>query len=57
MGKMTPEEVFIGEKTKIGHLHIFGCLVYCHVPIEKKTKLEPIAKKGIFIGYRKTSKA
>ena len=29
---MTLEEAFIGEKPKIGHLRIFGCLVYDHVP-------------------------
>ena len=29
---MTPEEAFIGEKPEIGHLRIFGCSVYVHVP-------------------------
>jgi hypothetical protein len=38
-------------------LRIFGCLVYCHVPSEKRTKLEATAEKGIFVGYSETSKA
>ena len=29
---MTPEEDFTREKPEIGHLRIFGCLVYIHVP-------------------------
>ena len=36
---------------------IFGCLTYSHVPSEKRTKLEPTAEKGIFVGYDETSKA
>ena len=37
----TPEEVFFGKKPKVSHLRIFGCLVYIHIPKEKRTKLEP----------------
>ena len=36
---------------------MFGCLTFSHVPSEKRTKLEPIAEKRIFVGYNKTSKA
>jgi hypothetical protein len=43
-------------KPKIEHLRIFGCLVYIHVPMEKRTKLEPSGHKGIFVGYNETSK-
>jgi hypothetical protein len=43
-------------KPKIGHLRIFGCLVYIHVPLEKRTKLEHSGQKGIFVGCRETSK-
>ena len=38
---MTLEEAFIGVKPDVGHLRIFGCLVYIHVPKEKRMKLEP----------------
>ena len=37
----TPEEVFSGKKPEVIHLRIFGCLVYIHIPKEKRTKLDP----------------
>jgi hypothetical protein len=49
----TPEEAFAGVKPKIGHLRIFGCLVYIHVPKEKRTKLEPFGRKGMLVGYKR----
>jgi hypothetical protein len=57
LGRKIPKEVFTGKKLEIGHFQIFGCLVYCHVPSEKKTKLEVTTEKGIFVGYNGTSKA
>jgi hypothetical protein len=57
MGEKTPEEAFTGKKPKVGHLRIFGCPVYIHVPKEKRTKMEPSRKKEIFDGYSETSKA
>jgi hypothetical protein len=53
----TPEEAFTGKKPEVGHFRIFGFLTYSHVLSEKKTKLEPTAEKGIFVGYSETSKA
>jgi hypothetical protein len=53
----TPEEVFSGIKPEVGHLRIFGCHVYIHVPKEKRTKMEPSSKKGVFVGYSENSKA
>lgn len=57
LGDKTPEEMFTGVKPVVGHLRIFGCLVYIHVPKEKRSKLEPSDKKGIIVGYSETSKA
>ena len=57
LGDKTPKEKFIGVNPTIGHLRIFGCPVYIHVPKEKISKLEPFGKKGIFVGYSETSKA
>ena len=53
----TPEEVFSGKKLEFSHLRIFGCPVYIHIPKEKRTKLDPSGKKGIFVGYSESSKA
>jgi hypothetical protein len=54
---MTPEEAFSGKKPSVEHLRIFGCLVYVHVPKEKRKKLDPSGKKGIFVGYNESSKS
>jgi hypothetical protein len=53
----TSEEVFLGIKPKVGNLRIFGCPMYIHVPKEKRTKMEPSGKKGVFVGYSENSKA
>ena len=34
-----PEEFFFGKKPEVNHLRIFGCLVYIHIPKEKKDSL------------------
>ncbi len=48
---MTLEEKFTGKKPDVSHLRVFGCIAYVHVPNEKRSKLDPKAKKCIFIGY------
>jgi hypothetical protein len=53
----TPGEVFSGIKPEVGCLRIFECLVYIHVPMEKRTKMKPLGKKGVFVGYNENSKA
>jgi hypothetical protein len=53
----TPEEMFSGEKSEVSHLRIFGCHVFVHVPKEKRTKLDPSGKDGIFVDYNDISKA
>ena len=57
LGNKTPKEMFSGEKLEVNHLIIFGCPVYVCVPMEKRSKLEPSGKKGIFVGYSELSKA
>jgi hypothetical protein len=57
LGLKTPEEMFTGKKPKVNHLKIFGCPVFIHIPKEKRNKLEPSGKKGIFVGYCEVSKA
>ena len=57
LGFKTPEEMYTGKKPQVSHLKIFGCPVYVHIPKEKRTKLDPFEKKGIFVGYCEVSKA
>jgi hypothetical protein len=47
----TLEEAFLGKKPNVENLRIFGCPVYSHIPKDKRNKLEPLGKKGIFMGY------
>jgi hypothetical protein len=54
---MTPEEAFSVKKPNVENLRIFGCPVYSHIPKDKRNKLEPLGKKGIFVGYSDSSKA
>ena len=49
--------MFSREKPEVKHLRIFGCPVYIHIPKEKRTKLDPSGRKGIFVGYSDTSNA
>ena len=52
-----PEEMYTKKKPEGIHLKIFGCREYVHILKEKRTKLDPSGKKGIFVGYYEVSKA
>jgi hypothetical protein len=49
--------MFTGKKPEVSRLKIFGCLVFIHIPKEKRNKLDPSGKKEIFVGYCEVSKA
>ena len=49
--------MFFSKKQEFSHLKIFVCPVYIHIPKEKRTKLYPSGKKGIFMEYSERSKA
>ena len=49
--------MFTEEKPKVSHLNIFGCPVYIHIPKEKRSKLDPLGKKGLFVEYSEQSKS
>jgi hypothetical protein len=49
--------MFTRKKPKVIHLKIFGCPVFIHILKEKRNKMEPSEKKGIFVGYCEGSKA
>jgi hypothetical protein len=54
---MIPEEAFTRVKLEVGYFRIFGRPVYIHVPKEKSTKLDPLDRKGTFVGYNESLKA
>jgi hypothetical protein len=48
----TPKEAFIGNRPEIGNLRIFGCSVYIHIPVEKRTKFVALRGEGHFGGVQ-----
>ena len=57
LGKVTSESVFTGSKPEVSHFKIFGSIAYCHVPDEKRKKLDQTAEKGYLVGYSENAKA
>lgn len=57
LNRKTPEEAFTGTKPNLAHLRVLGCLAYCHIPKEKRNKLDPKALPTILLGYDEQSKA
>ena len=41
----------------MSHFKIFGSVTYCHVPDEKRKKLDQTAEKGYLVGYSENAKA
>lgn len=44
-------ELWFKKRSHISHLKVFGCLVFIHVPDEKRKKLGPKAVKAMMVGY------
>lgn len=57
LANKTPEGVFTGKKPELSHLRIFGSVAYCHIPDEKRSKLDQTADKGYLIGYSENKRA
>ena len=53
---ITPYEAWHGKKPSVDHLRVFGCICYSHVPKDERRKLDPKARKAIFLGYGTTVK-
>jgi hypothetical protein len=45
-------EVWLSNNPSVSHLKVFGCDAFVHVPKEKTSKLDKMAVKCIFIGYK-----
>ncbi|KAL4340682.1 hypothetical protein GQ457_08G019310 [Hibiscus cannabinus] len=52
----TPFEAWFDATPSIGHLRVFGCVCYMHVPEVKRDKLDGRATVGVFMGYSSNSK-
>ena len=51
----TPYERWYGRRVDVGHLRVFGCMAYAHVPDSERRKLDKKSKKMRFVGYSLTS--
>ncbi len=54
---LTPWEAFYGTKPDVSGLRVWGCVAYCHTPKTLRQKLDPVSKRGRFVGYANGSKA
>lgn len=54
---ITPYEKWNNKRPDLGHVRIFGCLAFAHVPDQLRRKLDEKADKMIFVGYSLRSKA
>nr|KAJ0214633.1 hypothetical protein LSAT_V11C400162490 [Lactuca sativa] len=55
--KKTPYEMLKDRKPDVSFFHVFGCLCYILNQRDPRSKFEPKADKGIFVGYSSISKA
>ena len=51
----TPFFALTGRKPNLSHIKMFGSK--CYACVEKKLKLDPRAKEGVFVGYDRCSTA
>jgi len=49
-------ELMFGEKPNIKNLRVFGFICYVHIPDSQRSKLDPKARKCIFVGYDERKK-
>ena len=52
---MTPVEALTGKKPNLSNMHVFGSRCFAYE--QEKSKLDPRATEGVFIGYDKNSPA
>ena len=48
---MTLYEALLKTKPYLGHLRIWGCRVYAHIPDKKRKKLDPHSRECLLMGY------
>jgi len=56
LGWLTPHHKWTGSAPDVSHLRVFGCLAWVRTPDVARTKLDPKAKKCLFLGYEAGTK-
>jgi hypothetical protein len=44
-GEIDTKELYTSTRPDVSHLRIFGSVYYCHVPLDKRTKLDPTGEE------------
>ena len=52
----TSHEVWNERKPSVGHLTVFGCITYAHIPAKTRKKLDDKVVRCVMIGYSLESK-
>ena len=52
----TPHQAWYGQKPRVEHLRVFGCVAYVHVPKDERGKLDSKTKKCVLLGYGSVQK-
>jgi len=47
----TPYNEWYGKKPNVAHLRVFGAKAFVHIPDSMRRKMDPKARKTIFVGY------
>ena len=53
---MTPFQAWSGKKPSVNNLIVYGCTAYSHIPKDETRKLNPKARRCIFLGYGDVTK-
>uniref|UniRef100_A0AAV1V102 Retroviral polymerase SH3-like domain-containing protein n=1 Tax=Peronospora matthiolae TaxID=2874970 RepID=A0AAV1V102_9STRA len=53
----TPFEIVNGFRPSVKHVRVFGCRTFVLTPKEKRSKRDPKAREGLFMGYEEVVKA
>ncbi|XP_048234354.1 uncharacterized protein LOC125370936 [Ricinus communis] len=46
-----PDRVWSGKDVSYGHLRVFGCKAFVHIPKDERSKLDVKSKPCVFLGY------
>lgn len=49
--KTTPYYEWYGKKPDVSHLRVFGAKAFVRIPDSMRRKMDPKARKGVFVGY------
>ena len=52
-----PLEAIIGKRPSLDHLRVFGCPAYVDVPSQRRTKMSPTTRQGVYVGYTPSSQS